>query len=169
MYLLLLAYDRYPMNNQTLPRNLENGSALSLANDQIILEDVATKPSEAKNTLAMIILVRAIVPPTDSVAWKKIAMKGKPVSVVRIASGPTRLKSVASKTANPIAPFARMLKRIVLGRTVAALLISSAIWTAASAPVNENTLPKSPTMKERPMDEKLPPLFHPVNNSAAVT
>lgn len=56
------------MAGLTLLRYSENGRPLSRANDQAILEDVATKPVVAQMLMIMIMQTIIVVPQTELVA-----------------------------------------------------------------------------------------------------
>ena len=79
-------------------------------------------------------------------------MKGNPRgvcnTVVGAIDGSPRQNKIAINIDNPRVPFITTLKRMALGMTTAAFLISSAMWTAASAPTNAYTGPTRPMKKE---------------------
>ena len=129
----------------TLLKNLENGRPLSLANDQAIREDVATKPMVAQVLMTMIMETMAVVPGIDLVAWVRISIKGylvgdffKIVSKefkLELAGYDTRASSIfprqnrrASSIAKPKAPLMRTLVKIARGTFREALWISSDIY-----------------------------------------
>lgn len=53
----------------TLPKNLENGRPRSRANDQIIRDEVATKPTVAQKPSTIMMHVMAELPAKERVAW----------------------------------------------------------------------------------------------------
>ena len=101
---------------------------------------------------ATTIEVKAVVPPIDLVAWRKISMNGKPVGDLRTSSRLPMPKSVAISMPNPRQPLISMLVMIDRGTETDGFSISSDIlgiisrisrmssllglltWTAASAP-----------------------------------
>ena len=140
----------------TLLRILENGRPRSLANDHVIRDEVAIKPIVAQMARATTREAKAVVPPIDLVAWRKISMNGKLVGDVRTLSRLPMPKRVAIKMPNPRQPLISILVRIDRGTEREGFSISSDIlgiisgqsdmfrlpglltWTAASAPSNES-------------------------------
>lgn len=68
---------------------------------------------------------------------------------------------------NPIAPFKRMVNRIILGTDLLASLVSSAMCTAASEPANEPVAVIEPTKHAAPMLDQPPKLLNEPKTSLA--
>ena len=76
---------------------------------------------------ATTIEARAVVPPIDLVAWRKISMNGKPVGDSRTSSRLPMPKSVAISMPNPRQPLISMLVMIDRGTETDGFSISSDI------------------------------------------
>ena len=148
------SYIRIIVSEPTLLRIFEKGRPRSLANDHVILDEVAIKPMVAQMARAITMEARAVVPAVDLVAWRNISMNGKPVGDLRTLSRLPMPKSVAISMPNPRQPLISMLVMMDRGTEIDGFSISSDIlgiirgvfrmssllglltWTAASAPSN---------------------------------
>lgn len=111
----------------TLERNFQPGRPRSRANDHIIREAEAMKPTFAHIASVTTILPMVAAPPIDPVACRKISMNGKPVGEASAASISPRQNRTAMIIPKPREPLITNVSMIDRGATTDGRSISSDI------------------------------------------
>ena len=114
---------------------MEKGNPPSLANAQVNLETLAVFAKadiKAITRIADSIAKAALTDPP--VACWKIAIKGKPVGVVRASSKFWIQKRRVRRKPKARVPLMKMVRIMILGITVADLRVSSDMWIIPSKP-----------------------------------
>jgi hypothetical protein len=164
------------VRRSTLLRMREKGVPRSRAKDHVILEAVVVIPIAQAQVSASTTATIAVAPATlPTLSWKTW-MKGKPVFVPRTVSKSPMQKRTVSIIAKPRRPLKIMLPQMARGMLIAAFetadsqyqrlyvsrdllqkaeklgiyVLSSAMWTLASAPTKVATFPRNPTQYESP-------------------